>query len=413
MLEGWTLGKPIGKGCYGEVFLTSKQGSKEKYATKRIDKKKVGDQGSKKYLINEIDILEKVKHPNIIKLCDKQETLQYYFLIMEYCNGGTLLRCLEEYKKMHKRAFDEEIVQHFMKQILQALYYLHEKNILHRDLKLENILVHYNSEEDRVNKDLLNAKIKLIDFGFARYLDPGKMASSILGSPMHMDPIILKKYTKSGNYREYEYDEKADIWSLGTICYEMLIGKSTFDADSLKDLLNKVEKGDFFIPTSLTKESVSFLNAMLQYDKNKRLSAKQLLNHSFLRKPYKQLTRIDLTKVNKYVNSNNLIKGNTRDSHSIWIIFDSESTVLDNIPGNLDGENKENLNNNDIDTQEIDNKKNVKEPPKCDPNLLKFEFAKAFQEMNEDFIYIEPRLIPIVPGDDPAVINKISEANDN
>ena len=97
-----------------------------------------------------------------------------------------------------------------------------------------------------------------------------------------MDPGILRKLNKMDNSSEYGYDEKVDIWSLGTICYEMLIGKCPFDAESMKDLVKKVEKGDYFIPTTLSKEAVSFLIGMLQYDLKKRMTAKQLLRHKFI-----------------------------------------------------------------------------------------------------------------------------------
>ena len=85
------------------------------------------------------------------------------------------------------------------------------------------ILVHYDSEEDKKKKNLLKAKVKILDFGFAKNLKKGELAKSILGSPINMDPGILKKLNDVGNSKEYGYDEKADIWSLGNICYEMIL----------------------------------------------------------------------------------------------------------------------------------------------------------------------------------------------
>ncbi len=110
-----------------------------------------------------------------------------------------------------------------MRQIISAVKYLHDKRIIHRYITLDNILFHYDSEEDQNNKNLIKSKIKIIDFGFARYLKKGELAYSTVGSPVNMDPIMLRKLNDIDNSEEDDYDEKLDIWSLGTVCYEMLL----------------------------------------------------------------------------------------------------------------------------------------------------------------------------------------------
>ena len=415
-----TLTKCLGKGAFGEVYLTSKQGSKEKYATKKIDKKYAANPRAKKYLDNEIAILKEVNHPHIIKLYKVHETTQFYYLVMEYCNGGGLSDCLEEYKKKYKKPFPEEAVQYLMKQIVSAIYYLHKNNILHRDIKLDNILVNFDSEEDKKHKNMLKANVKIIDFGFARHLAPSQLAYSTLGSPINMDPGILRKLNKMENSRDYGYDQKADIWSLGTICYEMLIGKCTFDAESMRELVSKVEKGNYFLPTYLSKEAVSFLNGMLQYDLKKRLSAEQLNNHKFLTKQYSELNKINLKEASKNIVGSRL-RINSKKNQSIWVIFEDDEDSLDNIsPEMYEKKNSENYNNY-IQNQKDD--KNKYEEKKIndefgskgyiDENTMKKEILEAFDIMNDDCIYIEPKLIPIIPGDDPAVINKVSDFNED
>ena len=414
-----TLLKCLGKGSFGEVYLTSKQGSKEKYATKKIDKKYTSNPKAKKYLDNEINILKEIDHPNIIKLIEVHETTQHYYLVMELCNGGGLSDCLEDYKNKYKKGFPEETVQYLMKQIVSAINYLHKRNILHRDIKLDNILVNFDNEEDKKNKNMLKAKVKIIDFGFARHLEPASLAFSTLGSPINMDPGILRKLNKMEHSKNYGYDQKADIWSLGTICYEMLIGKSAFDAGSMRELINKVERGNYFLPKSLSKEAVSFLNGMLQYDFKKRLSADQLYHHNFLTKPYSELNKINLEKAQNYL-YNSKIKINSKNNQSIWVIFETDEENLDNISPEMYEKN---------DKPNDQNKEKIKEPikvipddkdfdqnfigKKVDDNTIKQEFYDAFLSMNDDFIYIEPKLIPIVPGDDPAVINKVSEFSED
>jgi serine/threonine protein kinase len=415
-----TLLKCLGKGAFGEVYLTSKQGTNQKYATKKIDKRFTQNPRAKRYLDNEISILQEIEHPNIIKLIEVHETSQYIYLVMELCNGGGLSDCLEDHMKKNKKPFSEEIVQYLMRQIVSGLNYLHKKDILHRDIKLDNILVNFDDEEDRKNRNMMKAKVKIIDFGFARHLEPSQLAYSTLGSPINMDPGILRKLNRMEHSKEYGYDQKADIWSLGTICYEMLIGKNTFNAENMRELISKVERGNYFLPTTISKEAVSFLNGMLQYDLKKRLSADQLENHKFLTKPYNELTKINLKEAKKNIIGSQL-KINSKMNQSIWVIFETdENDDLDKVSPNMYEQNpSNNLTNNYLigkNPGQNTNEKNIinkKNSQKIDESTLRKEFLQAFDIINEDCIYIEPKLIPIVPGDDPAVINKVSEFSED
>ena len=404
LIEDLTLLKCIGKGAFGEVYLTSKIGTKEKFATKKIDKKFIKEK-KKKYLDNEIKILNEISHENIIKLFEVKETYNSYYLVMELCTGGSLFECLDEYQKKYNQPFSEEIVQYLMKQIVSAIKYIHNKNIIHRDLKLENILVNFNSEEDKKNINMLKSKVKLIDFGFARYLSKQDLAFSILGSPLNMDPGILEVYNKLKKmeyYNKYGYDEKADIWSLGSICYEMIIGKSPFDSKSLKQLINKVKKGKYYLPTYLSKEAISFINGMLKYDLKKRLSADLLYKHEFLNLPYNKLTRINL--------------GKSRDeleldiNKSIWNIFENEQVLI-----KINRQDNQEIPKiiKTINMQKIPKPKIPNVSTEENDNDLNNEYLEAFKIMNNDFIYIEPKLIPFIPDINPDLISKITEDNKN
>ena len=434
LIDDYTLIQPIGKGAFGEVYLTSKQGSKEKYATKKIEKKRfTANPRAKKYLDNEINILKIIDHPNIVKLFTIKETSNFMYIITEYCNGGDLSKCLEDYQNKHNKSFPEVIVQYLMRQIISALKYLHNKKILHRDLKLDNILVCFDNEEDRRKKNMLKAKVKIIDFGFARYLKNEELAFSTLGSPINMDPIILRKLNKLDYSNEFGYDEKADIWSLGTLTYELLVGKCTFEAESMNDLVKRVEKGDYLLPTSLSKEAVSFLNSMLQYDIKNRLTTTELSQHSFLVKNISQFHPINLLEIKKHVKGQN-IKLNTKfNNQSIWDVFGKGSVFLVGVgnEGMILEEEKEkekekeknkNKNNNYVKPKKpIDNEsknpvnpiKRVKSKKYLNEEALKEEFMNVFELINDDFINVEPKLIPIIPGDDPNVIIKPTEFFDD
>ena len=297
-IDNYDLETCLGKGAFGEVYLTSRKGDPKKYATKKLDREEIESGEGIKYLRNEIVILQYLNHPNIVKFQEVKKTKKHYYIIMEYCNGGELSKALEKYVNKYGKPFPEELVQHFMRQIISAFKYIHERKIIHRDVKLDNILLHFENEEDLKNFDLMKATVKIIDFGFACKISKTGLQYTVLGSPINMDPIILKKLNSSTKKsKQLGYSEKADIWSIGTICYEMVIGRPVYDAEDMDDLVEKVEDGSYKVPTSMSHELVSFLNAMLQYNSENRLTASQLSRHDFIVKDVKDFKKIDLEKV--------------------------------------------------------------------------------------------------------------------
>ena len=343
-LGSYTIEKLLGEGSFGKVHLTRKEGDSKKYATKELDREEIDSSEAKKYLINEIRILQSLNHPNIVKFVDIKKTKKHYYIMMEFCNGGELSKNLEKYMNKNGTAFPEELVQHFMRQIIDAFKYIHGKKIIHRDVKLDNILLHFDNEEDKKNFNLMKAQVKIIDFGFSCIYNDIK--KSILGSPINMDPLILKKLTDStGATRELGYDMSADIWSIGTICYEMLIGKSAFDSNDIKELSDKIEKGAYKVPTNISAELVSFLNGMLQYEGKNRLNAEQLSRHAFLTKDVKQFKRINLNEISNKIEDNQIevdthenktfLQKKPIKNSTIWSIYNgNQENVLTNISGN-------------------------------------------------------------------------------
>ena len=359
------LEKCIGKGQFGEVFRTCINGVNKYFATKRYERKKIQNTPQMKYLENEISILNKLKHPNIIKLYDLKKTKKHYYLVTEYCNGGELTKALENYQYKYGRPFPEDLVQYFMRQIISAFKYIHNQGIMHRDIKLENILLNYNNENDKNNFNLYKAQIKIIDFGFACQIDKYSLKYTAVGNPMNMDPLILRKYNNDSKARFLGYDQKADIWSLGAICYQLLIGRAVFDANSITNLINAIESGKYKVPTYLSKEVVSFLNGMLQYDADARLDINQLSNHKFIVNNIKDFHSIDLKQVSKKLDSTKRnIVIDVKKNHSIWAIFNEEDEIMSIKPeylvpineaneyqqkqSNILRQQEEDLNNNNI-----------------------------------------------------------------
>ena len=410
-VENLFLQKSLGKGSFGEVFLTKIKNDPNTYATKVYDRAKIEQSPLLlQYLKAEITILNSLNHPNIVKLKEVKKTKRHFYLVQEYCNGGELQKALDRYQKIYNKPFSEEIVQYLMRQIMNAINYLHSKEILHRDIKLENILLNYETEEDKNNFNIMKATIKIIDFGFAK--NKG-LAISIVGNPMNMDPLILKKLTSNGKIKKLGYDSKIDIWSLGSICYEMIIGRPAFDAEDIDELIDKIEKGDYSVPNNLSKEVVSFLNAMLQYDPNIRLSASQLIHHKFLTENINNFHKINLSQISNKI-KNNQIEINTKQNKTIWAIFNKEDEdklvkigpgQIEQIPGN----NMNNIpqQNSAMPPNMINNNLNNNQPVKNyntydSQNYVNMNNMNYFHENNN------PNYGPILPprNNNPIYINQ-------
>ena len=295
-VDNLILSKSLGKGAFGEVFLTKIEGKNGLYATKRLDRAYSEREDNIKRLGNEIKVMQKIQHPNLVSLIELKKTKSHLYLVMEFCNGGDLTSCLKKYMQLYNKPFSEEIVQYLMRQIVSGLDALHSRNFLHRDLKLDNILCCFNSDNDKNSLNMMRSTAKITDFGFATVLNKSSpLAHTVLGTPTNMDPSLLNNMEQ--RTRNEGYDQKADIWSLGTLCYEMLVGRNPFSGKSMKDLYNKVKVGTYPLPNTLSREVVFFIEAMLQKDPKKRLGCKELLQHEFLTKNVKQFRPMDVKKI--------------------------------------------------------------------------------------------------------------------
>ena len=140
-----------------------------------------------------------------------------------------------------------------------------------------------------------------------------------------MSSIILNKLNEDPEYKNKGYDGKEDIWSVGNICYELLMGKSAFDSEDMEELHQKINKGDYYFPITVSKEIVSFINGMLQYDSSKRLSFDELKNHNFLKKNVNEFHKIESNKLKNLSDEDNAqLLLNTKNNERCWIILEME-----------------------------------------------------------------------------------------
>jgi len=228
---------------------------------KAVQREKVGQVFT--YLeLRELDIMRKMDHPNIIKLYEIYQDEETFYFVLEYCSGGELLQYF-----ISKNAHLGEIeTMKLMRDIFKAVGYLHNHQICHRDLKLENFLFEHLGED---------AQIKLIDFGLAKQkMDLTAGFKSIVGSPNFIAPEILNRK---------EYDFKCDVWSLGVIVFLLLSGDSPFQGENNLDTFNRIKKGKFVFESSdwknISPEAKDLIKKLLIVDPNKRLTAFEALKH--------------------------------------------------------------------------------------------------------------------------------------
>ncbi|KAM9055791.1 serine/threonine-protein kinase ULK1 isoform 1-T1 [Megaptera novaeangliae] len=257
----------IGHGAFAVVF---KGRHREKHdlevAVKCINKKNLAK--SQTLLGKEIKILKELKHENIVALYDFQEMANSVYLVMEYCNGGDLADYLHA-----MRTLSEDTIRLFLQQIAGAMRLLHSKGIIHRDLKPQNLLLS-NPGGRRATPS--NIRVKIADFGFARYLQSNMMAATLCGSPMYMAPEVIMSQ---------HYDGKADLWSIGTIVYQCLTGKAPFQASSPQDLRLFYEKNKTLVPPIPRETSAplrQLLLALLQRNHRDRMDFDEFFHHPFL-----------------------------------------------------------------------------------------------------------------------------------
>ncbi|XP_027031024.2 serine/threonine-protein kinase ULK2 isoform X1 [Tachysurus fulvidraco] len=257
----------IGHGAFAVVFKgRHKKKTEWEVAIKSINKKNLSK--SQILLGKEIKILKELQHENIVALYDVQETPNFVFLVMEFCNGGDLADYLQA-----KGTLREDTLRVFLQQIAAAMRVLNNKGIIHRDLKPQNILLSYTS---RKKSSVSGIRIKIADFGFARYLQSNMMAATLCGSPMYMAPEVIMSQN---------YDAKADLWSIGTVIYQCLVGKPPFQANSPQDLRMFYEKNKTLVPNIPRETSpplAELLLGLLQRNQKDRMDFDTFFSHPFL-----------------------------------------------------------------------------------------------------------------------------------
>ena len=254
--------KQLGSGSFGRVFLVTHNETKDYYALKVIDKRKLlMSYGKLDIIYNEINIHSKLDHENIIKLYNVHEDNESIYIVLEYAENGNLFEMITK----EKNGLSEYSAFEYFIQVVNAVYYLHNNNIIHRDIKPENILI---------GKD---NKIKLCDFGWAKELTL-ENRSTFCGTVEYMAPEIVGSEN---------YDYSVDIWSLGILLYELLYGHSPFKANNTKNVILNIKSHELNYDDehkSVSKSCKDLIKKLLNNNPQKRYKIKDILEHPFIKK---------------------------------------------------------------------------------------------------------------------------------
>ena len=258
----------LGDGSYGVVYLAVNIITKQNMAMKKIKKVKENEIDDME-IKNEINILKKLDHPNIVKIIEFYSAPKAYYIITDFCSCGELYNQI-------KNQYSENQLAVLFYQVLSGLYYLHSNNIVHRDLKLENILIS-EIEKDKVTNEKY-FWVKIIDFGTAKIFEKNKSEKAVVGSSYYIAPEVLHKH----------YNEKCDTWSVGVILYMLIVGRAPFDGKTDEEIIENIEKGQFNSKhkklLNSSEEVQDLVKKLLEVNVKKRLSSSEALKHPWFKK---------------------------------------------------------------------------------------------------------------------------------
>ena len=359
-IGNYLIQQTLGEGTFGKVKLGIYLPNNEKVAIKVLEKDRMTDKDDQIRVKREFDMLSKFNHPNVILVTEIFESVDSFYSVMEYCEGGELFNYIVDKKRLSEK---ETAFYYF--QIINGLEYIHSLGIVHRDLKPENLLL---------TKEHL---LKIIDFGLSNYFveNETKLLATPCGSPCYASPEMIagKKYD----------GVKIDIWATGIILFAMLCGYLPFEDKNNEVLFDKILECKIEFPNYLSEESKDLINKILVVDPAKRITIPQIKKHSFYLKgkdlfyevftikqvddksenpsPRKKESHIIKAKNNLYEESENKINNE----------FKSGSELLEN----KENINIENIKINENNIKNINNNQNVNKEKKTVKNNEKESFS--------------------------------------
>ena len=253
--------KELGVGSFGQVYLAKHKKTKAVYAIKSIDKTDDQNLEEKANFSREVEIMYKLHHPNIVKLYGHFEDSKYCYFIMQYIPKRSVYEIIPKPGKKPNL----QLIASVMKDLISAVYYLHNMKpiIIHRDIKPENVLLDENS------------RAYLTDFGWSNYIQSFKRRTTVCGTPLYLPPEMVN---------ETSHDEKADIWCIGVLLFELSTGRVPFDGRDLETVKANILRLNITWPREIDPEVKDLISQILRLNPKSRLSIEEILSHSFFSK---------------------------------------------------------------------------------------------------------------------------------
>ncbi|XP_046735607.1 aurora kinase C-like [Diprion similis] len=257
VLADFDIGRPLGKGKFGNVYLAREKKSKYIIAMKVLFKAQIKTAEVEHQVKREIEIQTHLRHPNILRMYGYFHDDRRIYLILEYAPKGELFK---ELKAQPNERFDEVRTATYISQLADALKYCHSKKVIHRDIKPENLLLGSKGE------------LKIADFGWSVHA-PGSKRETLCGTLDYLPPEMVLGAT---------HDHTVDLWGVGVLCYECLVGKPPFLATTYKDTYHKIKGADYRCPSYLSDGARNLISQLLVVNPEHRLSLTDILNHPWI-----------------------------------------------------------------------------------------------------------------------------------
>jgi len=269
----YDLGDRIHRGTYAVVKQCTHKQWNQKYAVKIIERE---GKHTDESVLHEVAVMNQLDHPHIVKVIDFFEETDYFFIVMELMAGGDVFDRIIDMKH-----YTEKDARDLCKILLEAVDYMHQNNIAHRDLKPQNLLL--RSKEN-------HAEVKIADFGFAKKVHTPKSLNSRCGTPSYVAPEILKNQP---------YDQSCDMWSVGVILYVMLCGYTPFMEEAQEKMFERIKQGDWKFEekdwSHISEEAKALITCMLKTDVENRISAADALKSRWIMQDAASLASRDLS----------------------------------------------------------------------------------------------------------------------
>ena len=251
----YMIGKQLGKGAFGKVYLGLHRLTGLKVAIKTIDKSIIEDERTRRKVFQEVYVMKRVNHQNIIRLLEVFESSKHLMIVLEYSGGGDLLQLVKSRSNL-----TETEGKNIFSQVVDAVKACHSKNIIHRDIKLDNILI---------TTDFMC--VKLCDFGVSRTVKPGEKIYDQCGTPAYLAPEIVA---------DRGYDPFfVDIWSMGVLLYAILSGTVPFRAKTLQELHKLILRCKYQMPGNISEQAQDLIRRMLNPVPHLRISLDEMKQH--------------------------------------------------------------------------------------------------------------------------------------